>query len=278
MTRAHFLPSVAPSLESLQLASLVPNIRQPDQDALSCLPVEKGRDFLVYEQENLGKFLEVTKSAEFKSNVSRILSAAFGTLEGDMHLLGPCQVRYYQLTKPKKLFKDLCKLKETREWLEEEIEAGTRVLYYIVGYYTAINAKTNRMTQQSSQASFNVQVPVGDIVSGGATSLAAGIVNLDLGASVGTGSGHTTEDAARIKGERIFAFSYRKVTFSFFALRDKASTAKLKPDNCWSLTSDNRGDDEEDAEGVEVQLGEAGDAEEEGFALPTFEDEEPDEA
>lgn len=257
MASKYFLPGVAPLREALQLGSLVPNIRQPDQDAFSCLEVEEGRDFLVYQQQNLGKLMDATKNSSFKTKVTQLLAAAFEKTEKDSRWLAPCQVRHYQLSKPKELFKQLCKLEQAREWLQSEIEDGARAVYFIVGYYTALDATVNRTTHQGSQTSLEAQIPIGDIISAGATAPFAGSIGLDLGGGVGRGSGYTTKDSARSPGERIYAFCYRKVTFSFFALQNKIGTAKLQSANCWKMTSDNRGDgDGEDDEGVEASLDE----------------------
>ncbi|KAH8757021.1 hypothetical protein F5882DRAFT_418047 [Hyaloscypha sp. PMI_1271] len=269
MTSKYFLPAVAPLRESVHLGSLVPKKHQPDQDAFSSLEVVEGQDFFVYVQENLGRVLEVAKNASLKTNVSRILSAAFKRVETDTQWLAPCKVRRYQLKDPKKFFSKLITLETTRDWLQSEIEYGTKAVYFIVGYYTAFDANTQRTVQKGSQASLAAQVPVGDILSGGATTPLAALVNLDLGGSVAHGAKHTQNDAAHTSGERIYAFCYRKVTFSFFALRNKVDTARLKADNCWAMSADNRGDDDDDdEEGVEVSLGEAEEVGEEGFEVP----------
>jgi len=64
------------------------------------------------------------------------------------------------------------------------------------------------------------------------------------------------------------------VTFSFFSLRNKATTAKLKGDNCWVMTADNRGEDDgEGDEGIEVELGEADEDGDEGFDIPALREE-----
>jgi hypothetical protein len=75
-------------------------------------------------------------------------------------------------------------------------------------------------------------------------------------------------DEAFLPGERIYALCYRRVNFSFSPLGDRAAMARLQKDNSWILSSKFRGDDDdENDEGLEVELGESDEAGEEGFEM-----------
>jgi hypothetical protein len=273
----YFLPSVAPLREALQLASLVPNIQQPEQDGFPTPKLKAGEDYpalteiedyWVQPQGNLGKLLEASTDTAFTAHVTKILSSAYGRSASDTKWLGPCEVRKYTLVNPKLLFRDLIKRASVRQWLRDEIEYGTRKVYFIVGYFTALDAVTFGGVQQGSKVKVKGTVPVGDIVTHGATTLIPGLRDLDVSGSIKHEGGSTTVEGSYMRGERVYALCYREVKWSIFPLRDRAATAKLQKDNCWTLTTDNRGqDDGEDHEGVQVDLDEDDEGGEDSFEI-----------
>lgn len=260
----YFVPGVAPLREAFQLASLIPHLKQAEQDGFPTPRHKAGEDYpeltepldyRVQTQVNLGKLLEESNDNSFKAKVTKILSTSFGKSSSNTNWLGPCEVRKYTLINPQLLFKDLIKRDSVREWLKDAIEDGATKVYFVVGYYTVLDATTLDSTQQSSEYQVKSDVPVGDLVTQGATALIPGILDLDVGGSVNHTVGHTMSRASYLQGERVYAFCYRKVKFSIFPLGSRAASAKLKQDNCWSLTADNRGeDDREDDEGLQVDL------------------------
>ncbi|PMD60979.1 uncharacterized protein K444DRAFT_628997 [Hyaloscypha bicolor E] len=260
----YFVPGVAPLREAFQLASLIPHLKQAEQDGFPTPRHKAGEDYpeltepldyRVQPQVNLGKLLEESNDNTFKAKVTKILSTSFGKSSSNTNWLGPCEVRKYTLINPKLLFKDLIKCDSVREWLQDAIEDGVTKVYFVVGYYTVLDATILDSTQQSSNYGVKTDVPVGDIVTHGATALIPGMLDLDVGGSVEHKVGHTTSRASYLQGERVYAFCYRKVKFSIFPLGSRAASAKLQQDNCWSLTADNRGEEDgEDDEGLQVDL------------------------
>ncbi|OBT83103.1 hypothetical protein VE02_09054 [Pseudogymnoascus sp. 03VT05] len=243
----YFLPDVAPLRETFQLASLIPNIRQPEQDAFPSPKLKAGEDYpaliesvdyRVDQQENLGKLLEVSTNTAFKAQATKILSSA-------------------------QLFRDLIKHASVRKWLRDEIEYGTKKVYFVVGYFTSLDATTFTGVQQGSKVEVKGTIPVAEIVTHGAATLVSGVTDLDVSGSVKREGGYTTAEGSYMRGERVYAFCYREVKWNIFRLGDKAATLKLHEDNCWALTADNRGqDDREDDEGVQVDLYEDDEGEE----------------
>lgn len=276
----YFLPDVAPLRESFQLASLIPNIRQPEQDAFPSPKLKAGEDYpaliesvdyRVEQQGNLGKLLEVSTNTAFKAQATKILSSAYGRSASDTKWLGPCEVQKYLLTNPRQLFRDLIKHASVREWLRDEIEYGTKKVYFVVGYFTSLDATSFSGVQQGSKVEMKATAPVAEIVTHGAATLVSGVMDLDVSGSVKREGGYTTAEGSYMRGERVYAFCYREVKWNIFCLGDKAATAKLHEDNCWALTADNRGqDDREDDEGVQVDLyedGEGGEGVEDSFDI-----------
>jgi len=252
-----FVPGVAPTRENLPLASIFLKEDQPDQDIYEPPELREGEDYYVLSQHNLGKLLESTKDTTYKTNVTRILSASFEKSATDTKWLGDCEVRRYQLKDPKKLFKKIIKLQETREWLQDEIRDGAGAAYFMVGYLTAVDATGYEGASNSSGISVDAQVPVGDILTHGVGLVLPLSNQLDSGGKVDRESSSKLEHAWRSSGERVYAFSYRKVKWKFWA-RNKAASSKLKADNIWKFASDMRGEDEDDdddeEEDIEVSL------------------------
>ena len=177
-------------------------------------------------------------------------------------------MRKYTLINPKLLFRDLIKRASVRQWLRDEIEYGTKKVYFIVGYFTTLDAVTFGGVQQGSNVKAKGTVPVGDIVMHGAATLIPGFGDLDVSGSVKHEGGSTTIEGSYMRGERVYAFCYRVVKWSFFPLCDRAATAKLQKDNCWTLTTDNRGQGNgEDDEGVQVELDEDDGGGEDSFEI-----------
>jgi hypothetical protein len=102
----------------------------------------------------------------------------------------------------------------------------------------------------------------------GATLPLSGVVDLNIGGTVRYDKSHMLMDKARMEGERIYAFCYRKVRFSFWPWKDKVKSRKLEASNFWRISSDNRGnDDGEEDEALEVGIEELDAEEEENVAL-----------
>jgi len=195
----YFLPGVAPLRESLPLASIVPNVQQPDQDAFPSPQHEAGKDYpLLKEREDywvqsqlsLGNLLEESSDTDFKAQVTKLLSSSLTKSATDTQWLSACEVRKYQLRNPKSLFKDLIKRDGMRKWLQNEIEDGTDEVYFIVGYYTVLDAESYRGTQKAHKIGAIGEVPVGYIATQGAGVL-PGMEDLDVGASFKKQGGQT---------------------------------------------------------------------------------------
>lgn len=255
-----FVPGVAPTRDILPLASMFSQEDQPDQDIHPPPELKEGEDYYVLPQQNLGKLLEATKDTTYKTNVTRILSAAFEKSATDTKWPGTCEVRRYQLKYPKKLFRKIIKLQKTRKWLQDEIRDRAEEAYFMVGYLTAIDATGYEGASKSSRIAFEAQAPVGEILTQGVGLVVPLSDQLDSGGSVERKSSSKVENAWRMSGERVYAYNYRKVKWRFWA-RNKATSSKLGADNVWRFTSDMRGEDDDDdeEENIEVNLDDEGD-------------------
>jgi hypothetical protein len=250
MSSKFILTNVPFLLEDVQLASLVPDIRNPHQDALSALEVIKGVDFSVRDQRNLKVLLNSAESSFFRTHLTKLASLYHKGSENGRLELSTTEGRVYELKQPKSLFKKLCSMQTVRTWLQEGIEDGQET-YFIVGFRTFLNAMTSEQKNYSSHASAQASVPVGEVVGGAAYPVLRD--TLDIGLAAGVGKGSDTGEASEIPGERIYAICYRKIAFKMFRAR-QADTAFLES-NLWKMVSDNRGHPEDEHEVVQADLG-----------------------
>lgn len=252
-----FIPAVAPVRDAVQLGSIVPNIRQPHQDAFSStkFPVEVGGpDILVQEQDSLGRLFLTSNNSSISTQLTNLFSASYEGQDINMNMLSKCMTKLYELSQPKALFNRICSGDEdAKYWFQNEIENGTKALYFITAYYTVVDATISRFSQESRTESLDAKIPVNNMVTA-TTGVVVPGVDLDAGISTKHGRGSLDTEIVKASGERIFAFCYRKISFKFFLRRD-IKHARLKADNCWVMASENRGEDDED-EVVEANLDE----------------------
>ncbi|KAK0756318.1 hypothetical protein N5P37_011233 [Trichoderma harzianum] len=255
MAKKFFIPAVAPRRDAVHLGSIVPNIRQPHQDAFSStkFPVKiGGPDILLQEQDSLGRLFLTSNNSSISAQLTNLLSASYEGQNVNMNMLSKCMTKLYELSQPKALFNRICSGDDdAKEWFQNEIENGTKALYFITAYYTVVDATIGRVNQESRMESFDAKIPVNDIVTA-TTGVAVPGIDLDAGISAKHGRGGLDTEIIKAPGERIFAFCYRKITFKFFLRRD-IKHARMQSDNCWVMASENRGEDDED-EVVEANL------------------------
>ena len=272
MKSQFYLPPIAPPREAIPLGSIIPDIHCPLQDAYPSDPSEnielqEGRDYLVRDQANFGTFLQTTKGLSFKAVLSKLLSASHESEETNNKWLAQAKTRIYELKQPNELWRKLCSAEATRAWLQGAITRGLSTLYFVVSYYTITDAMLSSKTYTSSGVSGSATVPVAEILSAGGVAVASGLANLDVSASARHGVSRADGSTVYTAGERIYALCYRKVTFKWYSPRT-VDKAILQAGNRWLMTSDNRGqaEDEEDAEIVEAEIGDDNDIldEEEG--------------
>jgi hypothetical protein len=239
--------SLGLSRNAVQLASLVPNFRYPQQDALTAITVMEDTDFHVHSQQNFTGLLQTSKGSLFRTNLTRLISASYDATEHSSILLSAYEGKVYELKSPTSLFEQLCTLPEVRKWLQNRFRRN-RKCYFIVGLRTFFDARILKRDQNASKISSNVEVPVMNLVSPG-----VGEVISDVGITGRHSTTHGDKEGFDAAGEQIYAFCYREVTFKFFD-RENVDAATLRSDNCWIPTLGKRGNDKVDDEVVEASL------------------------
>lgn len=237
------------TLDDVQLASLVPNIRNPNQDALSLRSLVTGADVSVRVQKNFQARLKNGTNSMFRARLSRLLSLLHDKEDVSATQISALEGRMYELKQPKALFKEICTRKQVQEWLQEGLEDGQDT-YFVVGYHTFFNAK---MLEQNHSASHNhgeVRIPVAE----GVAAIAGPLVGTALDASLSASKEAMDYEieSSELPGERIYAICYRRILFKWFKA-GQADAAYLEPKVRWKMVSDDRAPNVDDEE-VEVDL------------------------
>ncbi|PGH09863.1 hypothetical protein AJ79_05589 [Helicocarpus griseus UAMH5409] len=241
------LPRRFLSAEVIQLASLVPNLKELDLDALEP-PIRLGpADFTVDTREDYYAFLQSQADSKVQALLSRFLRLSSERMNGTDTQIAAQSGRIYTLRKPAVLFKQLCKEDAVREWLQEQIQDGMDV-YFVIGLHTLINGSTEEGIHLTSQHSGQVTAPLGDVASG----LSVNVKKpLDAGLEFARGKNSQSAYHYVAPGERICSIRLKKVVFRYWEPHN-ADNARLNKNSFWKTVSNNRGD--EYAEVVEAWL------------------------
>jgi hypothetical protein len=239
------------TLDDILLASFVPTLENPHQDALDPLITpKKGEDYKIRGLTDFKDKISNNSHVTLRSQLSKLFTLSHEGSQGKEFDISSISVHAYELTQPKIFFKELCKLQKVRDWIQQAIEDGDDI-FFITGYYTFKDAKVQDQSHNSSNSKAKVGIHVKEILARGAPVPSIGeAANLDTEAQRGTRS--STDESWTAPGERIFGIWYRKVSFKWFKEKS-GETAVMGRTNRWRMVSDDRADEVE-AEVVEVDL------------------------
>jgi len=232
--------------DSVTLGSLISNIRNPHQDA-------QANDRQEYEivtrsaSDFAGKASD-SKDSLFVFKLAKWASARRSDLSKDRLGLAANTTKVYELKNPNDVFNSLCELKGVRTWLQRRVEKSQNS-YFIVGLQTFSDAAVKQSIDDKTETSVSAELPVD-----AATTALAGL-NFGLNPKLKAKQEASQSNNMKFKspGEQILAVSYRRLKFSWFS--PSADNVSLSDDNCWVMVSDDRGEEDEDeAEIVQVTL------------------------
>ncbi|KAK3166689.1 hypothetical protein OEA41_009814 [Lepraria neglecta] len=119
------LSNIPYNLDEVALASLVPNLKNPNQDALlTSQTLHKGVDFSIRNATNFHGNLASTDAKWLGLHLSRLILLLGQHAPDDSFHLGASEGRVYELKQPKARFRNLCGDLESRvrKWMQESIE------------------------------------------------------------------------------------------------------------------------------------------------------------
>lgn len=235
------------TLSQITLASFVPNIKQPHQDAKRPY-VPKESDYTVQSDSlfegsidtSSKSFLEIlaTKFASFsasreKTDVLRILSESG---------------RIYSLNNPDEVFESVLFGSgsdsekgaggEMQRWLER-CRVKRQSPGFVTGFRTFVDASVVREEERKAGVSGGVEVPIGSAVGD-----FAGLTDLQV--RLGREQGKGVRTSASMPGERVYAICYRRIKIREL-WGGKKETAELEGKNRWkSVEGLGRGGEEDE--------------------------------
>ena len=227
----YVLTNIPYTIDDIKLASLVPSIENPHQDALAApRRLREGEDFGCRSQQDFKLLLNFNEKFFHRFQMTRLSSFFGGRRHDDNVQLWCREGRVYELKQPKDLFVELCKYDAVRKWLLQTIDGGDDV-YFVVGFCSFIDA---RMVDE-------IAAPSGVPDSAGALAGGRAAASFSEGQSF------------QIPGERIYKVCFRKVHFRWFFGRDVQS-CHLKRSNCWIVTPSRQTTAEKRDNAVEASL------------------------
>lgn len=270
------------NVSDIALASLVPKIASPHQNALqldrtldsseiSDRPVNNFSDEIL-DLEDSGFLTRLTKFVSFSSSSSQATGLKLESAQG----------RIYQLKQPSALFQELCaqtrqgdkagvaqevtehvatkatnqEQTERQQRLEKKYQAGLSE-YFITGYCTLLDARMEALQQHSTAKTGSVKAPTGEIANAASAGAAGPLADkLNIHVEGAKHESHSEHSSLWAPGERIFAVSYERVKFKLFK-RGDVDAASINGTTRWIMNNQTRGispDDPQDAVGIEVGL------------------------
>ena len=248
MSKFVLLSSLIP-VKEVRLGGLVCELLSPQTNAFASTLPPEAEDVYVDENEDFGTTLASSRDDAFRANLTRLLKTENKISNEESVHLSSAKSRTLELRQPRKVFTQLCTLREAREWLESGVREGDKS-YLVIGYRTVSDATFETKLSSTVRLSGDATVPVSTIASGGADVLGLGST-LDVGVGADHSRNQTDAVSFRAPGEKIWAIRYQKISFKLFKSKSTDTAYLEKPR--WVMLSQNRASAGEEEE-IEVDL------------------------
>ncbi|KAK6513160.1 hypothetical protein TWF506_009325 [Arthrobotrys conoides] len=240
--------------EDISLASLVPDRRYPNQDALAEISLKPQKDYSISKDRNFSEFVRTNAKSNsgFKRALSKIfLSPAVKEVSGDVQIQAE-ESCVYMMRQPRDVFKQLLGRQSVRNWLTDYYRYSGDDVYFIVGYRTLVNAQ-----------------------------FVAADLKIDHKARQSRSYPGARENYRyETTGERIYAICFRRVSITSLRGGAVESTLTLDSTNYWRSFTEDRGlnmdmdmdinmDMDMEEEIISAELDEEDDLEEDTFGIAT---------
>lgn len=228
------------TLSQISLASFVPNLQQPHQDAECTYQVQES-DYDSQNDENFDLVLSSSSESRLKAVATKFASIFGSKGRDDRFQVQASKGRIYSLKQPDALFRKIVSgdngIAETQRWLEDCKLRGLTPRF-VVAFRTLVDARW--ATSESEDTAFGARItaPVGEALGGDPTG------TVDLTGEASRESTKETQGGMRTPGERIYAISYRNVKLTY--RRGKVTASLPSLENAWECFAAPRGDMEVD--------------------------------
>ncbi|KAI1825440.1 hypothetical protein F4861DRAFT_538126 [Xylaria intraflava] len=230
-------------LGQISLASFVPNIHQPHQDAERSYQLQES-DYDVQDDEGLDLVLNNSSESHLKAVATKLVSIFGSKGKGTSFQMQAAKGRIYTLKQPHALFGKIVSgdngIVETQKWLEDCKLRGLTPRF-VVAFRTLVDARLAASERNSTSFKGKITAPIGEAPSGDPIGIA------DITGEASHESRKETQGGMKTPGERIYAIGYRKVKLTYRRGVIMASLPSLQ--NTWECFASPRGETDEEVDG-----------------------------
>ncbi|KAK4031954.1 hypothetical protein C8A01DRAFT_51131 [Parachaetomium inaequale] len=227
-------------LNQISLASFVPNLQQPHQDAERTYQVQEP-DYDIQDDESFDVVLNSSSESHLKAAATKFASIFGNKDKSDQFQVQASKGRIYSLKQPDALFRKLVSgddgIAETQRWLEDCKMRGLTPRF-VVAFRTLVDARLAASEREGIAFGGKITAPVGEALGGDPTGMA------DIMGEASHESRKEAQGGMKTPGERIYAIGYRKVKLTYRRGKVMASLPSLE--NTWESFASPRGDMEAD--------------------------------
>ncbi|KAL1614546.1 hypothetical protein SLS56_012069 [Neofusicoccum ribis] len=243
------------NVADIHLASLVPNIANPHQDAITLNRGLKKPEISKRSVRDFSAYLSNQSNASFRNQITKLFSLAHEDNHVDGLKLEAVSGYVYELKSPIALFAELCTSMDEAERVRlENTKRGGLSEYFVVGYFTFLDGAMQAWDKNRNANTASLDLPVSQAATAATGGAGAPLSNtLNISAQGGYATADTVLGALTTPGERIYAICYRRVTYKIFKKGD-IDAASLKPGNSWVMINQKRGVHAENKAAVVISL------------------------
>ena len=228
--------STAPyTLSDVPLGSLVPDIRHPNQDAVSVLKAKLGIDYSPRNQQNFKGLLDTTSNSTLRAQITRLLSLLRSKSKSQSLEIEAESGTIYELKEPRTFFRLACAEPKVRTWLQEGLQEKAES-NFVVGLRTFHNASVGHKARQESQTKVEGSVPVGQSIKANTSVDVSDAADVSFGRD--KDKAKESDESFTTPGEYIYAICFRRVVLQTMSISD----AVLDSEDEWRLYSEREGD------------------------------------
>ncbi|KAL4756988.1 uncharacterized protein BDW70DRAFT_163957 [Aspergillus foveolatus] len=210
MASTFILTSSPLLLSQVTLASFIPDVSQPHQDAKRPYTVSSS-DYSVQPDENFDGLVNTSSKSLLDFLLSKFAGIFGGLEKGDSFKVTAGKGNIYSLNSPRDMFASIIASEkhgdQIKLWLEE-CKLNKQSPRFVVGYRTFIDAELSRSEHVSHHFGGKLNAPT-SAAFGDPTGLA------DVSGQASRKVSKEVKGDACTPGERIYAISYRKIAVSY---------------------------------------------------------------
>ena len=213
-------------LRGVRLGRLVTNQQRPADNyyPLKDIPYQQ-EDVLLTREKKFHDYHETKKKNKLRAVVTHVASLLLSTHGNAEARINDTTMTTYTLQRSDKIFEDLCKEKDAREWFERAFRKRKDV-YMTVGMQTLQDAEMELKGRKAQKEQAKASLQVSEIAAG------------SPGPAVEVEGGHSTswhrETGFAAEGEQIYSIEYRKVQFRLLSSKD-IDSGTLEEGSRWKI-------------------------------------------